>query len=159
MLRAPQRPSAGALTRPCPTRAPYPNACHTPMPIAGTSNPRVSLTAAVVEVLDDWGLPADQQLALLGLDAESAPGGIMAFRNGTPLPEGEEIDARVRTLLGIASSLQHVLPHTQGACDSWIHNPLRNFGGRTPLSYMLENGLEGMIRIRDLTSGRGDGWG
>ena len=110
------------------------------------------LTAAVLEILDDWQTSPAQQLRLLGLDAESGRR-MMRFRNGMPLPDDPVTQRHIRALLAIASGLSHIMPHTAHAGAAWLHGPGKQFGGATPLEYMLENGLEGLERIANLISG------
>ena len=113
---------------------------------------QTDLTTTVLEILDDWQTSPAQQLRLLGLDAESG-GRMMRFRNGTPLPDDPTTQRHIRSLLAIASGLNHIMPHTAHAGAAWLHGPGKQFGGTSPLEYILENGLEGLERIANLISG------
>jgi hypothetical protein len=119
---------------------------------------RVSLTEAVMEVLDDWHISTEDRLSLLGLAGRVKPRTIMRYRNGTPLPEGADIDQRCKHLLGIASALRTSFPHMASTGNLWITTPCRGFDQRTPLQIMLDQGLAGMERVRDYLDGRG-AWG
>ena len=116
---------------------------------------RISLTEAVMEVLDDWHVDADDRIRLLGLEGQIKPRTMIRYRNGTPLPEGPDIDLRCKHLLGIASALRTSFPHMASTANLWITTPCRAFEQRTPLQFMLDRGLEGMERIRDHLDGRG----
>ena len=102
---------------------------------------QTDLTTTVLEILDDWQTSPAQQLRLLGLDTASG-GRMMRFRNGTPLPDDPTTQRHIRSLLAIASGLNHIMPHTAHAGAAWLHGPGKQFGGISFLEYILENGLE-----------------
>lgn len=116
---------------------------------------RQSLTTAILEILDDWGVPAADQAHILGLAEDTKPRTLLRHRNGTPLPEGEEIDQRCKELLAIASACRTAFPHTSNIANLWITTENRYFSGKTPLTIMLEYGIDGMQRIRSHLDGTG----
>ena len=115
---------------------------------------QADLTAAILEILDDWDTTSQQQMRLLGLEAESGRR-MMRFRNGTSLPDDPVTQRHVRALLAIASGLNHVMPHTAHAGAAWLHgpSPSNQFSGACPLDYMLEHGLEGLEQVANFVSG------
>lgn len=107
-------------------------------------------TSAVLRVFDGlagaWSLEGSQRLALLGL-AETAE--LQALRTA-PLDEvPTEIVERVIILLDIFKAINTLLPEPSRA-DAWIRTPNSAplFAGRPALDMMIDEGLEGLRRIR-----------
>src|SRR3989344_6012157 len=67
---------------------------------------RVTVTRAIINMLDSWGVSAANQVALLALPKGTRPGAIRQFRQGTPFPEDAGVMERIEHLVGIADALR-----------------------------------------------------
>lgn|SRR5262245_42621297 len=99
-----------------------------------------------------WGLSASDERALLGWAPsstfhkyKSGHGGVLSFDTLT----------RISLILGIYKALQVLYPESAFA-DRWMQMPNANpmFGGRTPMAFAAETGLDGLLQIRRLLDAR-----
>ena len=109
---------------------------------------RIELTRAIVHILDDWGLSAAQQIALLALPENTRPGAFRQFRQNTPLPMDEAVLERIEHVIGIADALRTSYPHNARMAGIWLNRVNHRFDNRTPLAAMLEDGLAGLLAVR-----------
>jgi Antitoxin Xre/MbcA/ParS C-terminal toxin-binding domain/Antitoxin Xre-like helix-turn-helix domain len=99
-----------------------------------------------------WGLSATDERALLGWAPsstfhkyKSGNGGVLSFDTLT----------RISLVLGIYKALQVLYPEPAFA-DRWMQMPNANpmFGGRTPMAFVTETGLDGLLQLRRLLDAR-----
>ncbi len=109
---------------------------------------RIELTRAIVGILDNWGLSAAQQIALLALPETTRPGAFRQFRQNTPLPLDEAVLERIDHVIGIADALRTSYPHNARMGGIWLNRVNHRFDNRTPLAAMLEDGLAGLLAVR-----------
>ncbi len=109
---------------------------------------RIEVSRKIVGLLDDWGVDAEQQIALLGLPADTKPRQLRRYYENTPLPDEANIWERVEHLLGIAEALHTSFPHSRQGGRIWMHQPHRLFDQRPPLAAMLEDGMRGIFAVR-----------
>jgi hypothetical protein len=109
---------------------------------------RITLTRAIVNLLDSWGVSAADQVVLLALPEGTRAGAIRQFRQGTPFPEDAGILERIEHLIGIADALRTSYPHNARMGAIWMNRVNYHFDNRTPLATMLEDGLGGIISVR-----------
>ena len=62
---------------------------------------------------------------------------------------------RLSLVLGIYKALQLLYPEPSFA-DRWIRMPNANamFGGRSPMAFLTDAGLDGLLQVRRLLDGR-----
>lgn len=108
-----------------------------------------------LNIARSWGLTVDEQRGLLGWPATSTFHKYKAGDVGT-LPY--DMLTRISLVIGAYKAL-HVLYDDQLA-DRWIRLPNSNplFGGHTALASMIDNGIDGLYRVRRLLDGRRGGW-
>lgn len=109
---------------------------------------RVTLTRAIVNLLDGWGLSPANQIELLALPEGTRPGAIRQFRQGTPFPDDARVMERIEHLIGIADALRTSYPHNAHMGSIWMNKANHRFDNRAPLVAMLEDGLGGIIAVR-----------
>ena len=109
---------------------------------------RIELTRAIIGILDNWGLSAVQQIALLALPETTRPGAFRQFRQNTPLPMDETVLERIEHVIGIADALRTSYPHNARMGGIWLNRVNHRFDNRTPLAAMLEDGLAGLLAVR-----------
>ncbi len=109
---------------------------------------RIELARAVVSIMDEWGVAAGDQLAILGFPEDTPPRKLRLYRDETPLPDDAGILKRVEHVIHIADALRTTYPISRNMRSMWMHRPVRRLRSRTPVSIMVEDGLDGIIRIR-----------
>jgi len=108
---------------------------------------RQELTRGILDMLDDWDIPAQDQLILLGLENVPARE-VRRLRDSRPLPDEPEIMQRVEHLISIADALRTTYPFSKRMGKLWMHKPNRKFRQRTPAATMVEDGIVGLISVR-----------
>ena len=109
---------------------------------------RVALSRTIVELLNRWGVQSEDQVALLGLPADTKPRALRRYYENTPLPNSPEINERIDHLLGIADALRTSNPCSATADVIWLHAINHRFDNRTPLDAMIRDGLGGLLAVR-----------
>lgn len=93
-------------------------------------------------IADNWGLPADQQIILLGSPARSTF--FKWKKEGGALPI--DTQERLSHILSIHKALEILLPDSRLA-DQWMRQPNRVFSDETPLERAL-SGWSGLYEVR-----------
>jgi len=109
---------------------------------------RSQLARRVIALLDEWGLSAADQAALLAFPEGARAGVIRQHRQGTPFPEDAAVAERVEHLLGIADALRTTYPRNVHMAAIWMNTANRRFDNRTPLAAMLADGPNGVLAVR-----------
>jgi hypothetical protein len=103
-------------------------------------------------ITDHWALTEAQSLALLG---GVAPPTYHFWRTA---PEGRELNqdtlTRVSLVIGIYKALHGYF--SDSLADGWIRyvNRAPMFSGRTPVDFMIQEGIPGLLQMRRML----DGW-
>lgn len=99
-----------------------------------------------------WQLTTSEERALLGWPASST---FHKYKSGDHGTLSYDTLTRVSLVVGIYKSLQILYPEPQFA-DRWIRMPNSHplFGGRPPLALMIDDGIDGLHRVRRLLDGR-----
>jgi hypothetical protein len=95
-----------------------------------SNDDRVALSRLIVELLDRWRVEGDDQVAMLGLPADTAPRALRRYRENTPLPNSPEVNERIDHLLGIADALRTSNPCSATADVIWLHSVNRSHDSR-----------------------------
>lgn len=113
-----------------------------------TSEDRTLLGRMVVNLLDDWGIGATDQLAMLALPEGTPRRMLRRYHEDTPLPDDPAVMKRVEHLLGIADALRTTFPRNANIGVMWLKQPCRRLRRRRPMDIMIEDGLSGLITVR-----------
>lgn len=108
---------------------------------------RRSLSAVIVDMLEDWAVAPNNQLALMGFPDGSRARELRRLRQGAPFPENEDMLYRAEQLLAIQDCLRTAYPRNGRMAGYWLNRPNRHFSRRAPLAVMLD-GVEGLRRVR-----------
>ncbi len=103
---------------------------------------------AVLVLLDSWGVPASEQVLLLGLPTTTRSRSLRRFQEDSSLPNDPTIEERVEHLLGIGEALYTSYPMNSQMGPRWMNTPNYRFDGRTPLAVLMEEGAEGLLMVR-----------
>ena len=106
-----------------------------------------ALAKMIIQLLDHWNLPTEDQLALLGLSPTDRSA-LSRYRHGEPI--GIDVDqyARVGHLLTIHKSLRILFPNNKAELYSWIKSKNKTFENRTPVEMVKEFGFNGLLMVR-----------
>lgn len=112
-----------------------------------THDEMLELTRAILNMLDDWGVQASDQLTLLGLE-DLPVRDLRKMKDSRALPDQPEVMTRIEHLISIADALRTTFPFSREMGKLWMHKPNRRFRKRTPLATMIEDGMVGLISVR-----------
>ena len=108
---------------------------------------QILLTQKIMASLDDWGLSAADQVAVLNLPDGTRTRKLRAYHEDTPLPEDDNVEFRAVRLLGIIDALRTTYPKNEAMGGRWMKKPHRRFQNRTPLQVLLEDGNTGVNSV------------
>lgn len=99
-----------------------------------------------------WDLSVIEQRALLGWPAAST---FHKYKSGSAGTLSFDTLTRLSLVLGIYKAL-HILYPEPSLADAWVRMPNQNpiFGGAPPLALMMDDGIDGLFRVRRLLDGR-----
>lgn len=106
------------------------------------------MARAVMNILDDWALEAEDMLRILDLPESFRSRHLERCRNGGSFPQDENVQTRIELILGIAEALRTTYPRNSQTGALWLKRPHRRFDNRPPLATMIEGGTSGLIAIR-----------
>ncbi|MDX2456901.1 MAG: DUF2384 domain-containing protein [Gammaproteobacteria bacterium] len=113
-----------------------------------TQEDRTQLGRMVVNLLDDWGIRATDQISILGLPEDTRTRVLRRFQDDTPLPDDPVVMKHVEHLLGIAEALRTTFPRNASIGLIWLKQPCKRLRSRRPMDILVEDGLSGLITIR-----------
>ncbi len=109
---------------------------------------RNQLGRMVVNLLDDWGIKASDQLCILALPDGTPTRMLRRYHEDTPLPDDPDVMKRVEHLMGIAEALRTTFPRNAQIGLLWLKQPCRRLRRRRPMDIIVEDGLSGLISVR-----------
>ena len=109
---------------------------------------RAELGRMVVNVLDEWGVTAADQLTILALPGGTRTRLLRRYQEDTPLPDDPTVMKHVEHLLGIADALRTTFPRNGQIGHLWLKQPCKRLRSRRPMDIMVEGGLSGLITVR-----------
>jgi len=113
-----------------------------------TQEDRTQLGRMVVNLLDDWGIGAADQVSILGLPEGTRTRMLRRFQDDTPLPDDPVVMKHVEHLLGIAEALRTTFPRNASIGLIWLQQPCKRLRRRRPMDILVEDGLSGLITVR-----------
>ena len=129
-----------------------------PLPAAERQDPEVRrrlsgpALRAFFNIAQAWRLSVAEQRSLLGWPPAST---FHKYKSGDPGPLSFDALTRISLVLGIYKSLQILHPE-QAFADRWIRMPNTNalFGGRSPIEFLADAGIDGLFQLRRLLDAR-----
>ncbi|MEJ2143021.1 MAG: DUF2384 domain-containing protein [Gammaproteobacteria bacterium] len=109
---------------------------------------RNSLTKAIMNILDAWGMQAAEQVAILDLPEKTPKRMLRRYREDTPFPDTPEVMKRLEHIIGIADALRTTYPHNPAMGAIWMRRSNNRFQNKSPLQLIFEEGLDGILKIR-----------
>jgi hypothetical protein len=106
------------------------------------------ITRAVMNLLDNWRLDYSTMHQILAMPKSVRTRNFAHFRDGKAVfPNDPDVLRRSQYLLRIADALRTAYPMNPKMSGRWIHQPQRRFGGRTPISMILNQGETGLVTV------------
>jgi hypothetical protein len=111
---------------------------------------------AFFNVAREWELTTDEQRGLLGWPPPST---FFKYKSGVVGTLSYDMLVRISLVLGIYKSLRILYPE-QALSAGWVKLPNKNplFDGRRPLELMINDGIDGLYRVRRMLDARRGGW-
>ncbi len=113
-----------------------------------TLEERAELGRMVVNLLDDWGIGAADQIGMLGLPETTRTRMLRRYQENTPLPDDPVVMKHVEHLIGIADALRTTFPRNTSISLFWLKQPCKRLRRRRPVDIMRDEGLSGLITVR-----------
>lgn len=113
-----------------------------------THDDRVMMAKLVMNLFDDWELAPQQRVLLLGLPEDTRGRSLTRYRQGDALPEEKDTLQRTYQLMEIHHALATTFPMNDAMAKYWVTTENVLLNDQTPLDVMLQDGLEGINRIR-----------
>ena len=108
---------------------------------------RLSLTRRTLALLEGWGLPARDIVAILDLPGGMEPHRLARLRDSEPLPDDPRVNRRVAYLIRIEEALRTYFPRNPEMRHLWVKRANRRLGRRAPIAVMIEDGESGLIAV------------
>ena len=109
---------------------------------------RLDLTRMTMDLLGDWGVSDADQVLLLGMPKGTRARHMSRYGEEQAFPAEQDIFVRVDHFIGIADALRTSFPRNAHMGKFWLNQRNKRFGNRTPLKFMLEDGLNGIVAVR-----------
>lgn len=107
----------------------------------------LEITGKVIHYLDGWKISSEDIINILGLDIKTRH--LPQYRKmEKSLPDTEETFNRIDHIIGIADALRTSYPFSDKMRVLWLHKGHRRFGKKAPLSVILQEGINGLMRVR-----------
>jgi hypothetical protein len=99
-----------------------------------------------------WQLSVTEERGLLGWPPSST---FHKYKSGDAGVLSFDTLTRISLVLGIYKAL-HILYAESAFADNWLRMPNTNqlFGGRAPLTFVLDSGIDGLFQLRRLLDSR-----
>jgi hypothetical protein len=106
-------------------------------------------TELIMQLFAHWNLSIRQQAIALGLSSGTGTS-IHNYKSGKGyLPTSRDIQDRIGHLLAIHKCLRRAYPFNNALVYSWIKTPNSDFNQQTPFDIMEQQGLLGVVEIRN----------
>ena len=109
---------------------------------------RLDLTRITMNLLGNWGVSDANQVLLLAMPEGTRARHMSRYGEEQAFPADYDIFARVEHFIGIADALRTSYPRNAHMGKFWLNQRNKRFGNRTPLNFMLEDGLNGIVAVR-----------
>ena len=106
---------------------------------------RLAITQGVMNLFDDWGLRAEEGMALLNMQGK--PRHFAQYRHDKPFPQEPELMKRIEYLIRINDALRTTYPTNPSMGKRWLRQASPKFQKRTPLALMIGDGESGLVNV------------
>jgi hypothetical protein len=113
--------------------------------VSASRNDHLAITQGVMNLLDSWGLHAEEMMSLLDINGKARH--MAQYRQNKALPDSPEVMKRIEYLVRINDALRTTYPTNPGMGKRWLRQRNHLFNQRSPLSMMMGDGKEGMVYV------------
>ncbi len=106
---------------------------------------RLAITRGVMNLFDNWGLRAEESMALLNMDGKARH--FVQYRHDKPFPDDPQLMKRVEYLIKIDAALRTTYPTNSAMGKRWLRQASKKLRSRTPLSLMIGEGEKGLVNV------------
>ena len=106
------------------------------------------ITKTVMNVLDSWNLTTEQTVQVLGLSSQTKKRQLDKYRTLKAFKKDDLIIRRLSHVVGISDALRTTFPRNVNMSEKWMKTEHRRFDNETPLSVILEEGINGLCKVR-----------
>ncbi|WP_455204303.1 antitoxin Xre/MbcA/ParS toxin-binding domain-containing protein [Kaarinaea lacus] len=106
------------------------------------------LAHSIMVLLDSWGVSSKDKIKILDFPVSPRLRSMRQYYQGKALPDDPQVMVRVEHIIGIADALRTSYPLNEKMPAYWLNQNNKRFGNRTPLTCMLEDGLDGIVAVR-----------
>ena len=111
------------------------------------SQDRRALAKMVMNLMDHWKLPTEDQAARLGIAANNRVA-LTRYRQGKAIGTSRDQMERVGHLLGIHQNLRMLFPQNLELAYCWMTQRNKAFDNLTPIELVKEWGFSGLLVVR-----------
>ncbi|MBK8454210.1 MAG: antitoxin Xre/MbcA/ParS toxin-binding domain-containing protein [Thiofilum sp.] len=105
------------------------------------------LTQQVLRQLDTWEISPEKSVQLLGVSEEVKPRQLQSYRTGLKTLSADSLE-RMGHIVGIGEALRTTYPFSAAMQIKWLNQVHRRFAGKTPLEVMMQEGVDGLLKVR-----------
>jgi len=113
-----------------------------------TNDEFLYITKTVMNVLDTWNLTTEQYVQILGLPCQTKKRQLDKYRSLKAFPDDVAIIKRLSHIVGISDALRTTFPRNLNMAEKWMNTNHRRFDNKTPLSVILDEGINGLCKVR-----------
>ena len=106
---------------------------------------RLAITQGVMNLFDNWGLRAEEGMALLDMQGKARH--FAQYRHNKAFPDDPRLMKRVEYLIRIDAALQTTYPTNPSMGKLWLRKASPKFQKRTPLSLRIGEGERGLVHV------------
>lgn len=121
-----------------------------------TDQQKNQLTFRLMQVMENWKLEDQDQIALLGLTDSLKPRHLYLYRRGDKSFDFDQtLINRSEMIMGIYESLGTTYPTNREYASIWLKRSVKKFKQKAPLALMLsgETGMKRVWHFLDCTQG------
>jgi len=108
----------------------------------------IYITKTIMNVLEVWNLTTEQTVIVLGLSSQTTKRQLDKYRTLKAFPRDELIIKRLSHIIGISDALRTTFPRNINMSEKWLKTQHRRFDNETPLSIILDEGINGLCKVR-----------
>jgi hypothetical protein len=110
-----------------------------------SNSDRLAITRGTMNLMESWGLHADEMMALLKMDGK--PRHLAKYRYNTPFPNEPALMRRIEYLVRIDDALRTTYPTNPTMGKRWLRQRNHKFNRHTPLAMMMDDGEQGLAYV------------
>lgn len=110
-----------------------------------SASDRLAITRGTMNLLESWGLHADEMMALLNMQGK--PRHFTQYRYNTPFPDEPGLMRRIEYLVRIDEALRTTYPTNPTMGKRWLRQRNQKFNRHSPLSMMIDDGERGLAYV------------